>query len=194
MCVTPPPPPALPLPTNIMSLSDILHHRAPTLLSLAYITTITLAAMTMVGTTTTPTTMPSPSLYNRPLRLPHLVLIVGDDLGRSDVGYNDPSVLTPHIDALARSGVRLDAMYTWNWCAPSRASLLTGRYAPRHGYEAGGDGGTDTSALSLNFTLLPKLLRPAYKTFGAGKWHLVSWLTLSYIFLYIHIYISMNAF
>ena len=104
---------------------------------------------------------------------PHLLLVVGDDMGSNDVGYADPTVPTPKMNALARDGVRLSALYTWNWCAPSRASLLTGRYAPHHGFEFGGDGPEDNGdvhVLSTEFTLLPAALkRLGYRTVMAGK-------------------------
>jgi len=94
-------------------------------------------------------------------------------VSRSDVGYNDPTVHSPSIDGLAREGVRLDACYTWSWCAPSRGAILSGRYPSMHGYQAGGDGGNDTTALDLRWNLLPQLLKQAgYRTSGAGKWHL----------------------
>jgi arylsulfatase A-like enzyme len=113
---------------------------------------------------------------SRPALRPHLLLVVGDDMGSNDVGYSDPDVPTPNIDALARDGVRLSSLYTWNWCAPSRASLLTGRYAPKHGFESGGDGPEDNGdvhVLSTEFATLPQALKRAgYATVMGGKWHL----------------------
>jgi arylsulfatase A-like enzyme len=44
-------------------------------------------------------------------------------------GYKDPTVLSPEIDQLAKSGVILTSMYTWSWCAPSRGAIMSGRYA-----------------------------------------------------------------
>ena len=106
---------------------------------------------------------------------PHLVLIIGDDMGSNDVGYSDPQLDTPHMDALAADGVKFGAMYTWNWCAPSRGSLLSGRYAPNHGYLKGGDGPEKGSVagLPLEFELLPGALKKlGYTTAMVGKWHL----------------------
>ncbi len=66
---------------------------------------------------------------------PNIVLIVSDDQGYRDVGcFGSEEVITPHLDRLAREGVRLTSFYvTWPACTPSRGSLLTGRYPQRHG-------------------------------------------------------------
>lgn len=110
---------------------------------------------------------------------PHLVLILGDDVGSYDVGYNDPTVQTPELDSLAKDGVRMSNMYTWCWCAPSRGALLTGRYAPKLGWNAGGEPanskGSEIPVMPRNVTMLPAVLKSAstpYKTIMAGKWHL----------------------
>jgi arylsulfatase A-like enzyme len=74
-------------------------------------------------------------------RPPNIVFILADDMGFNDVSlYNggaaDGSLETPHIDAIAGQGVRFDNAYAANSvCAPSRASLLTGRYSTRFGFE-----------------------------------------------------------
>ena len=72
-------------------------------------------------------------------RPPNVVVILADDLGFNDVslyGGGNPQQPTPHIEALAREGVRFDQGYAGNAvCAPSRATLMTGRYSTRFGYE-----------------------------------------------------------
>jgi uncharacterized sulfatase len=73
-------------------------------------------------------------------RPPNIVLILADDLGWNDLslhgGVAGGSVPTPHIDALARAGVRFENGYAGNAvCAPSRAMILTGRYSTRFGFE-----------------------------------------------------------
>ncbi|MEZ5502971.1 MAG: sulfatase-like hydrolase/transferase [Halioglobus sp.] len=74
-------------------------------------------------------------------RPPNIILILADDMGFNDVslyngGAGDGSVMTPHIDALAHQGVLFANGYAANAvCAPSRASLLTGRYSTRFGFE-----------------------------------------------------------
>ena len=64
-------------------------------------------------------------------------------LGTNDVGYSDKTVLSPTIDALAAGGIKLTSLYAYKWCAPSRASFMTGRYVPMHGFEEASDGGGD---------------------------------------------------
>ena len=74
-------------------------------------------------------------------RPPNIILILADDMGFNDVSlYNggaaDGSLMTPHIDAIAREGVLFANGYAANSvCAPSRASLMTGRYSTRFGFE-----------------------------------------------------------
>src|SRR5688572_4160911 len=66
---------------------------------------------------------------------PNLIFILADDLGIGNIGcYGaDQTVKTPNIDALARGGIRYTHAYTVPLCGPSRAALLTGRYAFRTG-------------------------------------------------------------
>ena len=74
-------------------------------------------------------------------RPPNIILIFADDLGYNDVSFTnggaaDGSVQTPHLDAIAREGVLFTNGYAANAiCAPSRASMLTGRYSTRFGFE-----------------------------------------------------------
>ncbi|MDC1189634.1 sulfatase-like hydrolase/transferase [Gammaproteobacteria bacterium] len=72
---------------------------------------------------------------------PNVIIILADDLGFNDISlYNggaaDGTLMTPNIDELANNGVRFDNGYAANAvCAPSRASIMTGRYSTRFGYE-----------------------------------------------------------
>ena len=72
---------------------------------------------------------------------PNIILILADDMGYNDVsihngGAADGSLQTPHIDSLANSGILFSRGYAANaTCAPSRASIMTGKYPTRFGYE-----------------------------------------------------------
>lgn len=74
-------------------------------------------------------------------RPPNIIVILADDLGFNDLTYNgggvaDGAVPTPNIDSIARDGVTFTEGYAGNaTCAPSRAAIMTGRYATRFGYE-----------------------------------------------------------
>jgi arylsulfatase A-like enzyme len=91
-----------------------------------------------------PTTWPAgPELAAAPAneRPPNIILILTDDMGFNDVslyngGAGDGSVMTPNIDAIAKNGVKFTNGYSANAvCAPSRASIMTGRYSTRFGFE-----------------------------------------------------------
>src|SRR5688572_12927055 len=68
-------------------------------------------------------------------RKPNIILIVSDDQGYPDLGViGTKPILTPHLDRLAREGVRATSYYvTWPACTPSRGSILTGRFPQRNG-------------------------------------------------------------
>jgi arylsulfatase A-like enzyme len=105
---------------------------------------------------------------------PNIVLILADDMGYADVScYGVEDVPTPHIDRLAREGVRFtDGYVTSPACAPSRLGLMAGAYTQRFGVTWN----DDRSAHKLPDTqrLLPELLRDAgYRTGLVGKWNIV---------------------
>ena len=91
---------------------------------------------------------------------PHIVYVLADDLGWNDVSYHGSAQFaTPHIDALAASGVTLDAFYVNPTCSPTRASLLSGRALAHHGIYIP-FGSLDTAAgLNRSYTLLPEHLQ-----------------------------------
>jgi arylsulfatase A-like enzyme len=97
---------------------------------------------------------------------PHVVLWLTDDQGWSNVGYHNPHYHTPNMDGLAKHGVTLERHYTFPWCAPSRASLMTGRM-PHRGFQEAGQ------RVPRDVRMLSQLMRDAgYSTHHVGKWHL----------------------
>jgi arylsulfatase A-like enzyme len=70
-------------------------------------------------------------------RRPNVVILLADDLGYADVGFQGcKDIPTPHLDALARSGVICRSGYVSGpYCSPTRAGLMTGRYQTRFGHE-----------------------------------------------------------
>jgi arylsulfatase A-like enzyme len=108
---------------------------------------------------------------------PNIVVILADDLGYNDVGFNGcPDIPTPNIDSIAMNGVLCPSGYaTHPFCSPSRAGLITGRYQQRFGHDSGPTLGSTNPCLGLPTTelTLPQLLKPAGYLCGAiGKWHL----------------------
>ncbi|WP_299012084.1 sulfatase-like hydrolase/transferase [uncultured Polaribacter sp.] len=103
---------------------------------------------------------------------PNVIVILVDDAGYIDFGFmGSKDLQTPHIDALAKSGVKFtDAHVSATVCAPSRAGLITGKYQQRFGFEANGTGGI---GLSDDVTTIADVFKNnGYNTFALGKWHL----------------------
>lgn len=109
-----------------------------------------------------------------PLR-PNIILIMADDLGFSDIGPYGGEIATPHLDALARNGLRFSQFYNTARCCPTRASLLTGLYPHQAGIgHMMNDYGSDgyRGDLSRKAVTLAEVLRGAgYRTAMCGKWH-----------------------
>ncbi len=101
---------------------------------------------------------------------PNVLLIMADDLGWGDVGYNGhPKLLTPHLDAMAEAGLRFDRFYAAApVCSPTRASCLTGRNGHRMGIGWANEGHLPDEEL----TLAEILRAQGYATGHFGKWHL----------------------
>jgi arylsulfatase A-like enzyme len=109
---------------------------------------------------------------------PNVVLIMTDDAGYADIGsYGAPDIRTPHIDSLARDGVRLTDFYANAMsCTPTRAGLIAGRYQQRYGIEfplaAPGPPGADGGLPPLPHSLPLLLRKQGYATALVGEWHL----------------------
>lgn len=102
---------------------------------------------------------------------PNILLIITDDQGYGDSSLTgNPILATPHIDALAAEGARVDRFYVNPVCAPTRASLLTGRYSQRTGVV---DTYRGRAMMDPEEVTLAEVLTDAGYACGIfGKWHL----------------------
>lgn len=101
---------------------------------------------------------------------PNIVIILADDQGWGDLSMNgNPVVHTPNIDSLGQNGLIFDRFFVHPVCSPTRAALLTGRYAVRGGVYSTSAGG---ERLDLDETTFAQYLQNAgYRTGAFGKWH-----------------------
>ncbi len=101
---------------------------------------------------------------------PNIVLILTDDQGWGDLSMNgNPNLNTPNIDGIAQNGVAFDRFYVAPVCSPTRAEMLTGRYAVRGGVYSTSEGG---ERLDLDEKTLAEYFKEAgYATAAYGKWH-----------------------
>ncbi len=109
-------------------------------------------------------------------RPPHILLILVDDMGYSDLGCYGGEINTPTIDALASNGLRYTQFYNCARCWPTRASLLSGYYPQQINRDGvvgvTGFGGGNGSRPSWA-RLLPDYLKTAgYRSYHSGKWHI----------------------
>jgi arylsulfatase A-like enzyme len=119
------------------------------------------------------------SAWGTPTSPPNLIVILTDDQGYHDVGFNGSrDILTPNLDSIASNGVRFTSGYvSTSLSSPSRAGLLTGRYQERFGYERDPQWqpNNPNSGLPLTETTLADTLgQVGYETGMIGKWHLGS--------------------
>ena len=107
---------------------------------------------------------------------PNIVYILADDLGYGDLGCysKDSKIPTPHLDRLAKEGIRFtDAHAPSSVCSPTRYALLTGRYAWRSRLQRGVLLPYDPPLIGANLFTVPELLKQqGYTTTCVGKWHL----------------------
>lgn len=105
-----------------------------------------------------------------PKRRPHVLILLTDDQGWGDLSlHGNENLETPHFDALAHEGARVEPFYVCPVCSPTRAEFLTGRYHPRGGVCDTSSGG---ERLNLGERTIGEVFRDAgYATGLFGKWH-----------------------
>jgi arylsulfatase len=105
------------------------------------------------------------------LNQPNIIIIMADDMGYGDLGFhNNPTIQTPFLDQFASSSVQFSNFYVSPVCAPTRASLLTGRYNIRTGVYDTYSGG---AIMASNETTIAEIFKDnGYETGLFGKWHL----------------------
>ncbi len=102
---------------------------------------------------------------------PNVIIIMTDDQGYGDLGITgNPHVKTPVIDKFASENIRFNNFFVSPVCAPTRASLMTGRYSLRTGIRDTYNGGAMMA--SNEVTLAEMLKKAGYRTGVFGKWHL----------------------
>jgi arylsulfatase A len=110
-----------------------------------------------------------------PADRPNVILILADDIGISGFSCYGGAFQTPRLDELARTGARFDFCFAAPLCGPSRALLMTGRYAFRTGVVTNGTGGAASPRKEVP---LARVLKEAgYATAVAGKWRQLQYLT-----------------
>ena len=113
------------------------------------------------------------SSCNNPIenKKPNVIIIMTDDQGFGDLGINEnPNIMTPNIDKFASESIQFNNFFVSPVCAPTRSSLMTGRYSLRTGVRDTYNGG---AIMSENETTIAEILKEAnYSTGIFGKWHL----------------------
>ena len=98
---------------------------------------------------------------------PNILVILGDDVGYSDLGCYGGEIETPNLDRLAANGLRFTNAYNSARCCPTRASMLTGQYQHKVGLDRNG------KSLNRSGVTIAEALKPhGYQTGMVGKWHL----------------------
>jgi len=104
---------------------------------------------------------------------PNVIFVAVDDLGWNDVGWQNPDMITPNMDSLAKEGIILDQYYVQPVCTPSRSAWMTGFYPYRLGLQHLVIMPNQSTCVPADKTFMPQVLQKnGYSTHALGKWHL----------------------
>jgi len=100
---------------------------------------------------------------------PHIFFVMVDDFGYYDIGFRNPLIKTPTLDALVKSeAALLERHYVFKYCSPTRRSFLSGRLPPHVG---GGDNSASATVDLRMHTIADKMNSAGYQSHMSGKWH-----------------------
>eukprot|EP01064_Diplonema_japonicum_P025124 TRINITY_DN360_c1_g2_i1.p1 TRINITY_DN360_c1_g2~~TRINITY_DN360_c1_g2_i1.p1 ORF type:complete len:487 (+),score=177.17 TRINITY_DN360_c1_g2_i1:67-1527(+) len=104
---------------------------------------------------------------------PHILMLVVDDLGWADVGYQGGNLPSPNINELANNGIKLERYYMQPVCSPTRSAFMTGRYPFHTGMQHLETvlPGSSAGIPATDKTLPEYLVSSGYDTYMIGKWH-----------------------
>lgn len=104
---------------------------------------------------------------------PNVIIMLADDLGWADVGYRGSDIQTPHIDSLAKDGMRLERFYATPFCSPTRAALMTGKDPIKLGVAHAVLMAWSNGGVSPKERFISESFKDAgYQTAMIGKWHM----------------------
>ncbi|WP_144208222.1 sulfatase-like hydrolase/transferase [Shewanella donghaensis] len=132
-------------------------------------------ALTSIALISTASILPAQNVMAAEAKQPNILLILADDLGYNDVGFNGSTdITTPNLDELANNGTSFSEAYVAHpFCGPSRAALMTGRYPHKIGSQFNLPTKGSDVGVPIDEQFISKLLQNnGYRTGAVGKWHL----------------------